>query len=51
MRLNASPYFQFQSETSLCLALSLLMAFVLGANNHDFAVSFDDFALIAHGFY
>lgn len=33
------------------LALTLLMALVLGANHHHFAVSFDDFALVAHGLY
>ncbi len=33
------------------LALSLLVVFVLGTDNHDFAVSFNNFALIAHRFY
>ncbi len=32
-------------------ALSLFMALVLGANDHDLAVSFDDFAFVAHRFY
>lgn len=30
------------------LALSLLMALVLGTDNHNLAVSFDDLALVAH---
>lgn len=33
------------------LALSLLMALVLGANNHNLAFSFDDSAFIAHRLY
>ena len=33
------------------LTLSLLMALVLGADDHYFAVSFDNFALVAHGLY
>ena len=33
------------------LALTLLVALVLGTNNHYFAVSFDNFAFIAHRFY
>ena len=32
-------------------ALFLLMIGILGANHHDFAVAFDDLALVAHGFY
>ena len=32
-------------------ALSLFMALVLGADDHDLAVSFDDFAFVAHRFY
>jgi hypothetical protein len=34
-------------------ALSALTLFVLGifANNHHFAFTLDDFALLAHGFY
>ena len=35
----------------LILALSLLMALVLGTDDHHFAVSLDDLALIAHRFY
>ena len=33
------------------LALSLLMALALGADNHYSTVSFNNFALIAHRFY
>ena len=33
------------------LTLSLFMALVLGADNHYFAVSFNNFALVAHRFY
>ena len=32
-------------------ALSLLMALIFGADDHNFSVSLDDFALIAHGLY
>ena len=40
------------SRTSLFShsALSLLVALVLGTDDHDFAVSLDDFALVAHRF-
>ena len=31
-------------------ALALLMALVLGADDHNLAVPFDDFAFVAHGF-
>jgi hypothetical protein len=33
------------------LALTLLVALVFGANYHYFTVSFDNFALVAHGLY
>ena len=33
------------------LALTLLVALILRANNHYFAVSFDNFAFIAHRLY
>ena len=31
-------------------ALALFMALVFGADDHNFAVPFDDFAFVAHGF-
>ena len=34
----------------LFLTLSLLMALVFRTDHHDFAVSLDHFALVAHGF-
>ena len=33
------------------LALTLLMAGVLAANDHDLAVTANDLALVTHGFY
>lgn len=33
------------------LTLSLLVLGILGADDHHFAVSFDDLALVAHGLY
>ena len=39
------------AEADDSLTLSLLMALVLGADDHYFAVSFDNFALVAHGLY
>ena len=37
--------------SDIALALPLLMALVLGTDDHYFAVSFDDFALVAHRLY
>ena len=37
--------------TGEVLALSLFMLGILGTNNHNFAVTFDNLALVAHGFY
>ena len=42
---------QSRDRVKRFLALSLLMALVFGTNYHHFAVSLDDLALIAHGFY
>jgi len=39
------------NSCQLILTLSLLMAFIFRANNHNFSVSFDNLALIAHRFY
>ena len=38
-------------RTDVFLSLALLMALILRAYNHYFAVSFNDFALIAHRLY
>jgi hypothetical protein len=35
-------------EIVFVLALSLFVALVLGTNNHNFAVSLDNFAFVAH---
>ena len=40
----------FTKICQLILALSLLVALIFRADHHDFAVSLDDFALVAHGF-
>ena len=41
----------FCGQVNQFLALSLFMALVFGANDHNFSVSLDDLALVAHGFY
>ena len=47
-----------RSATQLCdvyirfkLTLTLFVALVFGTDNHNFAVSFNNFALVAHRFY
>ena len=46
--LAASRTERSEYDLSDLLSLALLMALVLGADYHNLAVSFDDFALIAH---
>ena len=44
-------FFQTQNRTNpKGSALTLLVIGILGADNHNSAVSFDDLALVAHGF-
>ena len=40
-----------QNAVKVSLTLSLLVALVLGTDNHNFAVSFNYFALVAHRLY
>ena len=40
-----------QNAVKVSLTLSLLVALVLGTDNHNFAVSFYYLALVAHGLY
>ena len=45
---NFCSFLKFFYKAARFLALSLLMALVLGTDNHNLAVSFDDLALVAH---
>lgn len=40
-----------QNAVKVSLTLSLLVALVLGTDNHNFAVSFNYLAFVAHGLY
>ena len=42
---------EFFGQVNQFLALSLFMALIFGADDHNFAVSLDDLALVAHRFY